>query len=143
MMVAAIHMRESSCDWDTYLGNGQPLNKVTTLVPEGRGPFATWEEGAIDALLYQGLHEVRDWRLEKMLYHLEKYNGLGYHNKGLPTPYLWAGTTIQEPGKYVADGKFDPTYWDTQPGCCGLLYAIHRLNAPSQYQRETAVEPWV
>jgi lysozyme family protein len=72
-----------------------------------------------------------------MLYYLEKYNGVGYHNRGMPTPYLWAGTTIQEPGKYVADGEFDPDYMDTQPGCCGLLYVLHELDAPSQFERET------
>jgi hypothetical protein len=68
---------------------------------------------------------VPDWRLEKMIFYCEKYNGTGYHSKGLPSPYCWAGTTIQEPGKYVADGKFDPNAWDQQPGCCGILYAIH------------------
>ena len=143
MMIAAIHSRESSRNWNTYLGNGEPLDQVTTMVPAGRGPFDTWEEGAIDALTYDGLTEITDWRLEKMLFHCEKYNGLGYYNKGLPSPYLWAGTTIQEPGKYVADGKFDPTVWDTQPGCCGILYAINRLDPPSQYQRETVPEPWI
>lgn len=143
MMIAAIHRRESDCDWDTYLGNGEPLGQVTKLVPKGRGPFDSWEEGAIDALTYDGLTEVIDWRLEKMLFHLEKYNGLGYHNKGLPSPYLWAGTTIQEPGKYVADGKFDPDAWDKQPGCCGLLFAIHRIDPPAQYERETVAKEGV
>jgi lysozyme family protein len=143
MMVAAIHQRESDRDFSTYLGNGEPLDQETTMVPAGRGPFDTWEEGAIDALTYDGLTEIPDWRLEKMLFHCEKYNGTGYHSKGLPSPYLWAGSTIQQPGKYVADGKFDPNEIDEQPGCCGILYAIHRLDPPAQYERETAVAPWV
>lgn len=143
MMIAAIHRRESDCDWDTYLGNGEPLNKKTTLVPAGRGPFSSWEEGAIDALQYDGLDDVVDWRLEKMLYHLERFNGLGYYNKGLPSSYLWSLTTIAQPGKYVADGVWDPTAVDKQAGTCGVLYAIHRLNPPSQYQRETVPEPWI
>ena len=143
MMIAAIHRRESDCNWNTYLGNGQPLNKKTTMVPAGRGPWATWEEGAIDALHYDGLDKVIDWRLEKMIFHLEKYNGLGYYNKGHPSSYCWSQTTIAEPGKYVADGVWDATAVDKQSGCCGVLYAIHRLNPPSQYQRETAVTPWV
>lgn len=143
MLIAALHMREASFDFDTYLGNGQPLDQVTTLVPEGRGPFSTWEEGAIDAIQYDGLDQVIDWRLEKMLFHAEAYNGIGYHNKGLPSPYLWALTTIQEPGKYTSDGDFDPSYLDTQPGVAGLLYAINRLNPPSQYQREVRVPDWL
>jgi lysozyme family protein len=144
-MIAVIHQRESDRDWDTYLGNGEPLDEVTTLVPKGRGPWDTWEEGAVDALTYDGLTEVKNWRLEKMLYYLEKYNGIGYHNKGMPTPYLWSGTTIQEPGKYVADGVFDPDEMDEQPGCCGLLYVIHELDNPSQFEREVATpeEPLV
>ncbi len=146
MMIAAIHRRESDCDWETYLGNGEPLGPgKTKLVPAGRGPFDSWEEGAVDALTYDGLTEVTDWRLEKMLFHLEKYNGTGYHNQTppLPSPYLWALTTIQQAGKYVADGHFDPDVWDKQPGCCGILYAVHRLDPPAQYERETAVTPWV
>jgi lysozyme family protein len=142
MLIAALHMREASFDWDTYLGNGQPLDQVTTLVPAGRGPFSSWEEGAIDALQYDGMDQIIDWRLEKMLFNAEAYNGTGYHNKGLPSPYLWALTNIQEPGKYVADGEFDENYWDTQPGCAGLLYAINKINPPSQYQRETATPQW-
>jgi lysozyme family protein len=56
---------------------------------------------------------------------------------------LWAGTTIQEPGKYVADGKFDADTMDQQPGCSGLLYAVHRLDPPAQYERETAAPAWI
>src|SRR5262245_63583168 len=49
-VIAALHNRESDADFGTYLGNGEPLDRVTRLVPKGRGPFETWEEGAIDAL---------------------------------------------------------------------------------------------
>src|SRR5260221_8392847 len=34
----------------SYLGNGDPLDRPTTHVPVHRGPFATWEAGAADAL---------------------------------------------------------------------------------------------
>lgn len=50
-VIAVIHQRESSGNFNTYLGNGQALNKKTTIVPKGRGPFSSWEEGAIDALV--------------------------------------------------------------------------------------------
>lgn len=143
MLIAGLHMRESSFDFDTYLGNGEPLDQVTELVPAGRGPFDSWEDGAVDALTYDGLTEITDWRLEKMIFHAEKYNGTGYYNKGIPSAYCWSLTTIQQPGKYVADGVWDADYMDTQPGVCGLLYAIHRLDPPAQYERETAITPWV
>ena len=38
---------------------------------------------------------------------LERYNGLGYRNRGLPSPYLWSLSGHYERGKFVADGKFD------------------------------------
>src|SRR5437899_8823117 len=41
-----------------YFGNGDPLDKPTTDVPRGRGPFATWEEGCIDALHLDRISEA-------------------------------------------------------------------------------------
>ena len=113
MMIAAIHRRESDCDFDTYLGNGEPLNEVTELVPAGRGPFDSWEEGAIDALDLR--RADRGHRLaagENAVSPREVQRHSATTTKGSPSPYLWAGTTIQEPGKYVADGKFGtPMPW--------------------------------
>src|SRR5262245_42001636 len=42
-VIAALHNRESDADFSTYLGNGEPLNRKTTLVPKGRGPFENWQ----------------------------------------------------------------------------------------------------
>src|SRR5882672_5523791 len=41
--IGLLHLRESSLDFKTYLGNGDPLNKKTTHVPAGRGPFKTFK----------------------------------------------------------------------------------------------------
>lgn len=121
--IAVTHQRESSQNWDTYLGNGQPLNKKTTIVPKGRGPFSTWEEGAIDALVNAPpkAAENKDWSVGGMLAKLEEYNGLGYAARGVPSPYIWAGTDQYVKGKYVADHVYDPDHVDTQLGCAGLL----------------------
>ena len=62
-----------------------------------------------------------DWRLDKILYHSERYNGWGYHFRGLPSPYIWGGRTIQRRGKFIADGKFSITTWDRQPGVASLI----------------------
>ncbi len=136
-MIAVLHRRESDADFTTYLGNGEPLNRVTKLVPKGRGPFASFEEGAIDALHIDGLSSVKDWRLEKALWYCEKYNGMGYEKRGLPSPYVWGGTNIQRPGKFVADGKFDPNVMDKQPGCAPMFYAICKLDHSVHFIRET------
>src|ERR1041384_4139469 len=50
-------------DSDAYrkhcLGNGEPLTRVTRLVPKGRGPFSSWEAGAKDALHIDKLDQVK------------------------------------------------------------------------------------
>ena len=136
-MVAVIHERESSQNWSRSLAQGDPWNRVSVHVPRGRGPFRSWEEAAIDALAtLKRLHKVTDWRLEKALYQLERYNGWGYHWRGLASPYLWGGTTIQQRGKFVADGKFSPTTMDGQLGCAGMIYAMMDLDPSIQPIRE-------
>lgn len=127
--IAVAHYREAGFDksgqprWDTYLGNGQSLSRKTTIVPKGRGPFATWEEGAVDALVYAPPYAAKntDWSIGGVLTKLEEYNGLGYFSKGLPSPYIWARTDQYSSGKYIADGVYDPNHVDTQLGCAGIL----------------------
>lgn len=139
-LVAALHRRESDADFGTYLGNGQRLSRVTTIVPEGRGPFPDFKSGAIDALKLDGLTSVIDWRLEKVLWHAERFNGLGYAQRGMPSPYVWGGTNQQRAGKYVSDGKFSSTAWDEQPGCAPLIATIARLDPSVQFVRETPMD---
>lgn len=121
--IAVAHNRESNGDFNTYLGNGQSLKKKTTIVPKGRGPFSSWEEGAIDALLNAPPYAAKnkDWSIGGTLTKLEEYNGLGYARMDKPSPYLWAGTDQYVKGKYVADGKYDPNHVDQQLGVAGLL----------------------
>lgn len=135
-LIAGLHMRESDLDFSTYLGNGEPLNRKTRLVPRGRGPFASWEEGAIDALKYDGLSSVFDWRIEKQLYMAEKFNGFGYAKKGLPSPYLWGGSNIQRAGKFVGDGRWSGDTWDKQLGVAPVWVRLASLDPSIQFTRE-------
>ena len=128
-VIAVIHMRESSQSFSGVLHNGERIigtNRRTRLVPAGRGPFATWEDAAVDALVNCHPYAARnkDWSVGGTLLLLERYNGLGYANKGLPSPYVWAGTDQYVKGKYVADGKYDPNTVDPQPGCAGMIKVI-------------------
>lgn len=128
--IAAIHDREASGDFEGVLHNGEKIigkNQKTTLVPAGRGPFKTWQEAAIDALQYEDLDDVDKWDLPQMLLQAELYNGKGYIGKGVNSPYVWAGTSKQQAGKYVADRKWDPTAWDTQMGVAGVLKKLAEL----------------
>lgn len=135
-LIAVLHRRESDANFNTYLGNGDSLSRPTRNVPRGRGPFSSFEAGAKDALKLDGLTSVLDWRLEKMLYYCEVFNGTGYNNRGLPSPYIWGGTNIQHRGKYVSDGHFDGGVMDTQPGCAPILFMIAKLDPSVVYVRE-------
>lgn len=128
--IAVIHERECSQDWTGSLAQGDPWNRVSVHVPAGRGPFRSWEEAAIDALVNCAPRAARnkDWSVGRTLTKLEEYNGLGYAARGRPSPYIWSGTDQYKSGKYVRDGVYDPNVVDTQPGCAGLLTAMMALD---------------
>ncbi len=120
--VALIHEMECSQDFSKYLGNGQSLNQKTTIVPIGRGPFASFADGAVDALKLQGADKITDWSIGNVLYFLEGYNGYGYSlYKGINSPYLWSGSNHYKSGKYVSDGKYDPNAVSQQIGIALLM----------------------
>lgn len=128
--IAVAHEREASQNWNTQLGQGDPLASVSTHVPKGRGPFRTWEDGAYDALVNCAPFAAKnkDWSVGGTLTKLEEYNGLGYASKGRPSPYIWSGTDQYVSGKYVRDGVYDPNVVDQQLGCAGLLLAMMQLD---------------
>lgn len=129
-MVAVIHERESSQDWTRSLAQGDRWDGVSVHEPRGRGPFASWEDAAIDALANCGPCVARntDWSIGGTLTELEQYNGLGYAARGEPSPYIWSGTDQYICGKYIRDGVYDPHAIDSQPGCAGLLMAMMALD---------------
>lgn len=121
--IGIVHYREASLSMKANLAQGDPWNKKSVHVPAGRGPFKSFEDAAVDALTNCSPYAARnkDWSIGGALTMLEKYNGLGYYNKGLPSPYVWAGTDQYSKGKYVADGVYDPNAIDKQLGCAGIL----------------------
>src|SRR3954447_14071144 len=104
-VIAVIHERESSQSWSRSLAQGDPWDRVSVHVPARRGPFASWEDAAVDALVNCAPHAAgwRDWSIGGALTLLEQYNGLGYARRGVPSPYVWAGTDQYRAGKYVRD----------------------------------------
>lgn len=123
--IAVIHALECSLSFNQHLHNGDPLSARTVQVPKGRPvigePPFTWEYSAKDALAYDGLTDWKDWSVEGMLFSLEAYNGWGYRNKGINSPYLWSGTQFYTKGKYGEDGKYDPNLVSKQIGAAILL----------------------
>lgn len=126
--VGLIHIMEADGNFDCHLHNGDPLSRRTVHEPAGRPvqgqPPFTWEESALDALRQARWHTVapEEWDLAGLLYRLEAYNGWGprlLHDRR--TAYLWAGSSLEQPGKYIADGQWSPTATSAQAGAAVIL----------------------
>jgi len=126
--IAALHMRESGMNFAGVLHNGDEIlgtGRLTYRVPKGRGPFDTWEASAIDALKMKGFHMKKAWSLGDACAYSERFNGLGYRNKGEYSPYVCAGTSFHdETGKYVSDGRYSRSAVEKQPGVLALWIAL-------------------
>jgi lysozyme family protein len=129
-IIAVIHERESSQDWTRSLAQGDKWNAVSVHVPAGRGPFGSWGDAAVDALVNCPPRAAHwpDWSAGGALTLLEQYNGVGYFSRGAPSPYIWSGTDQYVSGKYVRDGVYDPNVVDSQLGCAGLLKAMMMID---------------
>lgn len=125
-----VHNRESSLSFQRHIHEGSPLTARTKLVPKGRPktgtPPFTFQESAVDAFTMEAhrLDKVKRWSVERCLYEQERYNGFGYVTRGVNSPYVWAATSEQQPGKYVADGVWDPRATDVQLGTAALMKAL-------------------
>jgi lysozyme family protein len=127
-LVGVLHYREASLSFSKHLHEGSPLTGRTKWIPKGRplkgNPPFTWYESAVDAMAYDKFIGVNPWTLGVLLEKNERYNGLGYRNKGLASPYLFGATTEQQKGKYVADGKFDRNVMDKQLGTVAIMKVL-------------------
>lgn len=126
-VIAGCHYRESSLDFRGVLHNGEKIlgtGRKTKLVPAGRGPFLTWKEAAVDAMVIEKAKFPKKWDLAGKLDFAEKYNGLGYRKKGILSPYVYAGTTKYTSGLYVADGKFSSSKVDQRLGVAAIIKGL-------------------
>lgn len=126
----ALSEREMDGNLHCYLGNGQALSRVTTIVPKGRGPFFgpnAFIDGAIDALTLDGLTEITDWSLPRTAYESELWNGWGYRSHGIPSPYVFGATALQEPGKFIEDHVYDSKMMDPQLGTIAIIEELFRI----------------
>jgi lysozyme family protein len=130
--LAAVGEREGGAEiFRTYFGNGDPLNRPTRDVPRGRGPFASFEAGLLDALHYDHIDQgnPQPWTWPWACWRGEAWNGFGPRAHGRHTGYLWAGTSIYRGGKYVSDGKWDPNAQDEQLGIVPVMMHMMALDA--------------
>ncbi len=138
------HLRESDANFRCHPHEGSPLTHRTRYVPIGRLPAPAqppfrWEQSAFDAYYAYEHLDRRDWsELQPALQAMESFNGLGYQRAGKPpSPYLWAATTIERPGKYVADGRYSDAARDAQLGCAAILkrMQLRGLEVPEIFGR--------
>lgn len=125
-LVAVIHIREAGLQdvgrFNGGIHNGQSWKIKATIIPK-IGPFKSWHECAVVALTREGLTKIGkgNWTPAKMVSAAEPYNGYGPRMRGRRTSYLWASTNHQQPGKFVADGVWNPNVIDTQMGVAAML----------------------
>jgi len=140
-VIGVIHNMEGGGDFTRHLHNGNPLTARTFEEPKnrpvaGHPPF-TWEDSAVDALLFEAFDKWPEWNtVAGVLFKIELYNGLGSRNHGVHTPYLWCGSffdanndgqrqaselPIYLGGKYVKDHVWDPKARSQQIGAAVLL----------------------
>lgn len=128
--VAAIHNLESSLNFHCHLHNGDPLTARTVHIPRNR-PLALpasghfpyeWYESAIDAL--SGRWEPPQWDLNGCLAFMERYNGLGYREHGVNSPYLWSFTDQYTSGLFVFDGMYSAKVVSDSAGAAALLKVL-------------------
>lgn len=127
---ATICEREDGNDFTKSPAQGDPWNRVSVHVPRGRGPFTSWKASAIDAWTVcdqLNVLSVPEWTLPYACWKWEGYNGFGYRAHGIRTPYVLGGTNLQQPGKYIADGNYDPNHMDTQLGALPVAMRMIEL----------------
>jgi len=128
--------------WDRQLGQGDRLDQPSIHIPRGMGPYKdhpgdvtpghdAWTRCCVDVLLNSAPRAGKwaDWSIGGALTLFILYNGTGYedfHHEA--SPYDWGATNIEEWGKYVTDGRFDPHVWDTQLGCAAMLKGMMEID---------------
>ena len=148
-LIAALHWRESSGKFNTYLHQGDPLGKPAVNWPNNIPVFHKWEDAAIHALSMKKYNQQElsiqqdTTNLSQIATYAEAYNGLGYHNKGRQSPYVYAGASPYVSGKYVADSQYDSNHVDKQVGVVPLMGAVDGIQtqndlSPALLNHDTA-----
>ena len=147
-VIGVLHARESDCDFSTHLHNGDKLTARTHHVPAGRPPWGDppfdWTDSAEDALRFDKINEIAEpgqWDISAAAAACETFNGFGYRRYGMVDPYLWAGTTLYDKGKFTADGLLDHNAIDSQPGAMAVLQVLLELAPDALSERQPAPSP--
>lgn len=129
-VIAALNYRENGNNFDGHIHNGNPLTGKTYDVPVGRpikgnAPW-TWLESVVDCLVDLKKMNLFPWGDDycKDLEKLESFNGWGYRNNNINSPYLFSGTDAYDKGYFVKDHVFDPNKVNKQLGVFPMLMVL-------------------
>lgn len=128
IVAAASFEREASSNFRDGPAQGDPWNQRSHNWPPC-GPFGSWTEAAVWAYRHEGFDKIgkANWSWQRACYEEELFNGFGPRNHGRHTGYLFAGTSIYTGGKYVRDGVWSATTFDSQLGVIPIMYRIVQL----------------
>lgn len=130
--------RESDCNPRCGIGQGDPWNRTSVHVPRGEGPFASKAAADKFYLHYDHIDALPagvTWTLPFACFDWEHWNGFGPRAHGRLSGYLWSCTDAYDTaaygghglgGKYVADGVWDPSKLDPQPGTVAMYLELVR-----------------
>jgi len=142
-LIAALHWRESSGNFHTYLAQGDPLGRPAVHVPRGKPVRTDWSLAAEDALSdKRGTQTKLDLHqdstdLAGIATYAEYYNGLGYAHRGKPSPYVFSGTDQYTSGKYIRDGVYSSKTKDTQLGVVAMVQDLFER----EHQQDQSKQP--
>jgi lysozyme family protein len=121
-LIAILHTMEASGSFRCQILNGQRWTEKTTIVPKGWGPWPDWESSTMFAVKHHKLDLYATWDVPSALRRFESWNGWGYRNRGVHSPYVWGMSNhAHGVGKFVADGRYDPNAETKQVGAGVLL----------------------
>ena len=112
-----------------------PAGLPIPMPASGHFPY-TWQEAAIYALNDEDLWFPKvgpgAWTIAECLEFMERYNGLGYYERGINSPYVWSFTNQYSHGLFVADNVFNPNAVSEQVGGAALLKVMAQKGYLSQ-----------
>ena len=127
-IIAIIHYRENTTDYlngnfkiDITNGTDHPDYTDNQFIEQAENVFNRkyFQRFLNKYSLYPGTNDVIG-----MLCYMEVYNGLGYYESGILSPYIYSGTPLYESGKYTEDHVYEQDTEDQQMGAYYLLLAL-------------------
>lgn len=128
--LAAVHELEHSGRFTTSMVITDPIDVPPGQpVPSATIDDAQWDDTARALLRARGLASWQDWSVAGACYQWERYNGFGYREREVPSPYLWSFSNQYVSGKFVRAGVFSFTTVSQQAGAAVLLRRLVDLGA--------------